>query len=92
MQSRLENALGKRCGLLTAVLCFTVWHYCAPFVGRTAVPLDTLAGALSTFAAGLLYAYAFQRTRNFLAPWLAHVITGIAFILAGAMDFTQHLF
>jgi membrane protease YdiL (CAAX protease family) len=76
-------------GLLVATACFTLWHYCAPFVGRTTVPLDTPVGALSTFGAGLVYAYAFQRTRNIIAPWLAHVVTGIAFIVVGAMDFTQ---
>jgi membrane protease YdiL (CAAX protease family) len=89
LQTRFENTLGTWSGLLVATVCFTLWHYFAPFVGRTTVPLDTPIGALSTFGAGLLYAYAFQRTRNIITPWLAHVLTGIAFIVVGAMDFTQ---
>lgn len=89
MQPRLENVFGMPWGLLSSTVLFTIWHYFAPFVGRTAVPLDTPIGALSTFGAGLVYAVAFQRTRNILTPWLAHVITGIAFIVIGTMDFTQ---
>lgn len=89
LQTRFENRLGNWWGLLLANACFTLWHYCAPFVGATPVPLETPIGALSTFGAGLVYAYVFQRTRNITAPWLAHVIAGITFIVVGAMDFTQ---
>jgi membrane protease YdiL (CAAX protease family) len=89
LQSRFGNTLGKWWGLLVANACFTLWHYFAPFVGRSTVPLETPIGALSTFGAGLMYAYSFQRTRNIIAPWLAHVLTGITFIVVGAMDFTQ---
>lgn len=89
LQTRFENRLGNLEGLLLANACFTLWHYFAPFVGATSVPLGTPIGALSTFAAGFMYAYVFQRTRNIVAPWLAHVITGITFIVVGAMDFTQ---
>jgi membrane protease YdiL (CAAX protease family) len=89
LQSRLENRLGNLWGLLLANTCFTIWHYFAPFVRQTTVPLMTIMGALSTFGAGLVYAYVFQRTRNMIAPWLAHMLAGVAFILVGAMDFTQ---
>ncbi len=89
LQTRFENAWGTWSGLLVATGCFTLWHYFAPFVGRTMVPLDTPIGVLSTFSAGLVYAFAFQQTRSIVAPWLAHVVTGIAFIIVGAMDFTQ---
>lgn len=89
LQTRFEHRLGSRWGLLSATGCFTLWHYCAPFIGATPVPLETPIGALSTFGAGLVYAYVFQRTRNIAAPWLAHVIAGITFIVVGAMDFTQ---
>lgn len=89
LQTRFENTLGNLWGLLIANACFTIWHYFAPFVGVTSVPLETPIGALSTFGAGLIYAYVFQRTRNILAPWLAHCIAGITFIVVGAMDFTQ---
>jgi membrane protease YdiL (CAAX protease family) len=89
LQPRFENTLGMWWGLLAATVGFTLWHYFAPFVGRTPVPLDTPIGVLSTFAAGLVYGFAFQRTRNIITPWLAHVLTGIAFIAVGAMDFTR---
>ena len=89
LQTRFESRLGNRQGLLLAIFCFTLWHYFAPFVSRSTVPLETPIGALSTFGAGLIYAYSFQRTRNIITPWLAHVLTGITFIAAGAMDFIQ---
>jgi membrane protease YdiL (CAAX protease family) len=89
LQSRFVNKVGTCLGLLAATACFTLWHYFAPFIGRTTVPLDTPIGAISTFGAGLVYAYVFQRTRNIIAPWLAHIVTGIAFIVVGAMDFIQ---
>jgi membrane protease YdiL (CAAX protease family) len=91
LQSRFANSFGSWWGLFTANICFTLWHYAAPFVCQTAVPLDTPVGALSTFAAGFVYAYSFHKTRNIIAPWLAHVLTGITFIIVGAMDFTQPL-
>jgi membrane protease YdiL (CAAX protease family) len=89
LQSRLENQLGNLWGLLLANTCFTIWHYFAPFVSQTTVPLMTVMGALSTFGTGLVYAYVFQKTRNIIAPWLAHTLAGVTFILVGAMDFTQ---
>jgi membrane protease YdiL (CAAX protease family) len=89
LQTRFENSLGNWWGLLLATACFTLWHYCAPFAGSTPVPLETPIGALATFGAGLVYAVVFQRTQNVIAPWLAHVISGITFIVVGAMDFTQ---
>ena len=89
LQSRLENRLGNLWGLLLANTCFTIWHYFAPFVSQTTVPLMTAMGALSTFGAGFVYSYVFQRTQNIIAPWLAHTLAGVTFILVGAMDFTQ---
>jgi membrane protease YdiL (CAAX protease family) len=91
MQPKMEKAIGLQCGLITTTAMFTLWHYFAPFVGKTAVPLDTPVGVLSTFGVGLVYGYAFQRTRNILTPWLAHAITGIVFIIVGAMNFRQPL-
>lgn len=89
LQTRFENALGDIWGLIIANMCFTLWHYCAPFVSQTSVPLESITGALSTFGAGLIYAYAFQRTKHIATPWLAHLLAGLAFIIAGAMDFTS---
>jgi membrane protease YdiL (CAAX protease family) len=91
LQTRFENRMGNLWGLLFANACFTAWHYFAPFVSQTMVPLMTVIGALSTFGAGFIYAYIFQRTRNIIAPWLAHTLAGVTFIIVGAMDFTQAL-
>ena len=89
LQTRFENRMGNFWGLLLANACFTAWHYFAPFANQTMVPLMTATGALSTFGAGLVYAYIFKRTRNIIAPWLAHTLTGVTFIIVGAMDFVQ---
>ena len=91
MQPIFENRFGNLWGLLLSNLGFTLWHYCAPF-DASPVPLNTPLGFLSTFAAGLIYAYIFQRTRHIIAPWLAHLLTGIIFILVGAMDFVEAIF
>lgn len=89
LQTRFENRLGNWWGLLLANTCFTLWHYAAPFVSETTVPLKSPLGAFATFGAGLVYSYVFQRTKNIIAPWFAHLLSGITFIVAGAMNFTQ---
>ncbi|HSG42009.1 MAG TPA: CPBP family intramembrane glutamic endopeptidase [Anaerolineales bacterium] len=89
LQTRFEKSLGGWWGLIIANTCFTLWHYVAPFVGKTMVPLDTFAGVVSTFAAGLVYSFSFYKTKSIITPWLAHTLTGITFIIVGAMDFTQ---
>jgi membrane protease YdiL (CAAX protease family) len=88
LQTRFEGAWGPWGGLLAANACFTLWHYLAPLSGAegSSFPLSTLAGLLSTFAAGLIYGYSFLRTRNILAPCLAHALALITFVLIGAMD------
>jgi membrane protease YdiL (CAAX protease family) len=87
LQPRFEAALGALGGLLVTNVCFTLWHYVAPMsgTGGSTFPLNTLRGFASTFAAGLIYGYGFQRTRNILAPWLAHALALIAFIAVDAM-------
>jgi membrane protease YdiL (CAAX protease family) len=89
LQSRLEQALGRWQGLLLTTLLFLLWHYFPSFLEKSTFPLGTIPGILATFGAGLLYGYSFQRTRNIIAPWLAHAISGIGFVLIGAMNFTQ---
>jgi membrane protease YdiL (CAAX protease family) len=89
LQTRLAQAVGAPLGICIATFCFTLWHYIAPLVGQTAVPLETASGFLSTLVAGLIYAYAFHRTGNIAAPWIAHVTTGVIFILFGVMDFSE---
>ena len=89
MQSEFTERLGEWKGLLFANVCFTAWHYLSPIVDLAQFPLKSWAGLLSTFAAGLVYGYAFQRSQNFIAPWLAHTISGICFMVVGAMDLLQ---
>jgi membrane protease YdiL (CAAX protease family) len=91
LQPRFEGALGDWTGLLVANLCFTLWHYLAPMAGApgSSFPLNTLGGLLSTFIAGLIYGYSFQRTRNILAPWLSHALALIVFTLVGAMAYIE---
>jgi membrane protease YdiL (CAAX protease family) len=93
LQSRFEGALGPWGGLLAANVCFTLWHYLAPMAGTggSSFPLNTLHGLASTFAAGLIYGYSFQRTRNILAPWLAHALALITFLAIGAMVLVESL-
>lgn len=90
LQPIVQARFGDLWGLLLANLGFTLWHYAAPFSGSP-VPLNSLLGFVSTFAAGLIYAYVFQRAKHIIAPWLAHLLTGIIFIVVGAMDFASLL-
>ena len=89
MQSGLTNKLGKWMGLLLSNVSFTAWHYLSPIVVLAPFPLKSWVGLISTFIAGLVYGYAFQRTENIIAPWLAHSISGVLFIVFGAMDLIQ---
>jgi membrane protease YdiL (CAAX protease family) len=91
LQPRLQAATGKLAGLLTTSLVFTGWHYFPRFEGTptSSLPLGSLAGMISTFIVGLLFGYIHQRTKNIVAPWLAHAIAGIALVLVGGMRFIQ---
>lgn len=89
MQTRLSEGLGRWGGLLAANACFTAWHYLSPIVDLAPFPLTSYLGLGSTFMAGLIYGYSFQRSENILAPWLGHAIAGIVFILIGAMDIAK---
>ena len=50
-------------------------------------PLDTMQGVASTFLAGLFCGGAFSRTMSVVSPWLGPAISGMAFVIARAMDF-----
>lgn len=90
LQPRWEQALGKRWGLLAATAGFTAWHYMLPIFGgssRSSFPLYSLRGLAATCAAGLVYGYGFQRTKNIVTPWVAHALSGIMFVAIGAGAF-----
>ncbi len=89
IQSGLTEVLGKWWVLVISTNCFTVWHYLSPIVDLAAFPLVSPGGIISTFAAGLAFGFAFQMSKNIIAPWLGHLISGIVFVIIGAMDFVQ---
>jgi membrane protease YdiL (CAAX protease family) len=93
LQSRLQPGFGNWGSLILSNLFFLLWHYLAPFSSTPgwAFPLHTLTGSAATLAAGLIYGYSFQRTRNILAPWLAHALAIIVFALVGAVNFSEVL-
>ncbi len=89
LQSGLTENLGKWWGLVISTVCFTAWHYLSPISDLATFPLASTGGIISTFAAGLAFGYAYQMSKNIIAPWLGHLISGIVFIIIGAMDFVQ---
>ncbi len=92
LQPRLEAVLGRWPGLLAATLAFTLWHFFPPLEGTvtSTLPLSSPLGVASTVVLGLTLGYVYQRTRNILAPWLAHAIAGIGLVLGGTMTFVQY--
>jgi membrane protease YdiL (CAAX protease family) len=89
MQSGLGKVLGEWWGLIIANVCFTLWHYVSPIADAAPMPLGTVLGVGSTFVAGLAYGYGFMKSKTVVAPWLGHAISGIVFVMVGAMDFIQ---
>jgi membrane protease YdiL (CAAX protease family) len=89
MQSGLEKVLGEWWGLIIANVCFTLWHYVSPIADAAPMPLGTVLGVGSTFVAGLAYGYGFMKSKSVITPWLGHAISGIVFVMVGAMDFIQ---
>jgi membrane protease YdiL (CAAX protease family) len=88
LQTRLQTSLGMWPGFLLALVCFTLWHYTLPIFGpQSTFPMLTWQGLLGTIASGLIYGYVLQRTQSLIAPWLAHAIPGIVFVLIGAATF-----
>jgi len=51
----------------------------------------SISGMLFATGMGILFGYIFQRTGNIVAPWLAHVLAGLALVLTGAMTFVQYV-
>lgn len=92
LQPRLQAVMGKWGGLAITALVFILWHFFPQLEGTstTTLPLSSALGLVSIVMAGLLFGYIFQRTKNILAPWLAHAIGGIALVLIGEMSFIQY--
>jgi membrane protease YdiL (CAAX protease family) len=87
LQTRLNKLFGKTSGLLVTVIVFTLWHYLLPIFGPgsgSTFPINTWQGLTGTLIAAIAYSAVFQRTSSILAPWLAHTIAGIAFLMVGA--------
>lgn len=80
LQTRLVLLLGVPWGLLLSSLAFGVWHLgldLAMAGGGGVLPALALGVALQG-SIGLLLGYVFHRTRNLLAPSLAHVAINVA--------------
>lgn len=92
LQPRFQVVLGKWWGLVVTSLAFTLWHFFPQLEGTmtATIPLSSFLGIVSTLAAGLLFGFAYQRTGNIVAPWLAHAVGGIALVLIGRMSFVQY--
>lgn len=91
LQPRFQEALGLWPGLIVTSVSFALWHLCPPFEQAQIVPIMSAYGTLFTTGMGLLFGYIFQRTGNIIAPWLAHVLAGLALVLTGAMTFVQYV-
>jgi len=91
LQPRFERSLGPWPGLVVTSAGFAVWHLCPPFEQAQIVPIMSLYGMAFTTAMGLVFGYAFRRTGNIVAPWLAHVLAGLTLVLSGAMTFVQYV-
>jgi len=87
LQTRLTEAFGFRRGLALTATVFAVWHYLPPFEGTSTSSLDlsSIGAVLTMLAMGLAFGWAFRRTGNIAAPWLAHALMGVGTILVGRM-------
>jgi membrane protease YdiL (CAAX protease family) len=91
LQPRFQDALGLWPGLIVTSIGFALWHLCPPFEQAQIVPIMSAYGMLFTLGMGILFGYIFRRTGNIVAPWLAHVLAGLALVLTGAMTFVQYV-
>jgi membrane protease YdiL (CAAX protease family) len=91
LQPRFQDALGLWPGLIVTSTSFALWHLCPAFEEAQIVPIASGSGMLFTTAMGMVYGYVFQRTRNIVAPWAAHVLAGLTLVLTGAMTFVQYV-
>ncbi len=92
MQSQLVEVLGAWQGLVLASLAFTFWHAIPVFdPATTSLPVTTWLGAATTLFAGLVFGLVFLRTKNIVAPWLAHGIAGVTLVAIGVMRFGSYV-
>lgn len=91
LQPRCQAVAGKWGGLLITALCFTLWHFFPPFESSTttSLPLSSVSGIVTMVGFGLIWGYIFQRTENIVAPWLSHVLAGIATVVIGLNTYVQ---
>jgi len=89
MQPRIQEFSGKWIGLGITSFCFAIWHIFPPFeeTKTSTIPILTGSSIIIIFVFGLMWGYAFQRTKNILAPWMAHAIVGITMVVLGKMTF-----
>jgi membrane protease YdiL (CAAX protease family) len=93
LQPRFERTFGKWTGLFVTALCFALWHYFPAFETSptgAAIRLTSVYGFLTLLGLGLVWGYVFQRTRNIIAPWVAHTLAIIGLIATGAMVLVQY--
>jgi membrane protease YdiL (CAAX protease family) len=93
LQPRFESAFGTWTGLSATALCFALWHYFPAFESSptgAAIRLTSVYGFLTLLGLGLVWGYVFQRTRNIVAPWIAHTLAIIGLIATGAMALVQY--
>jgi len=93
MQPRVQNATGKWIGLIITSICFTIWHLFPQFEGTSTstIPIFSVISIITMFCFGMLWGYSFDRTKNIIAPWLAHAIAGIVTVAIGAMTFITYV-
>jgi len=93
LQPKVQSAFGKPAGLIITSLAFTLWHFFPQLEGTptSTLPISSPIGILSTFLAGLLFGYIYQRTENIITPWVAHALGGVALVLMGMMSFFKYI-
>ena len=87
LQPRLQQAAGKKVGLMLASISFAAWHLIPPFEGTptSSIVLFSVDGIITTIVLGLILGYAFQRAKHIAAPCVAHAMAGIVLVVLGQM-------
>jgi len=73
LQNNLETKYGHCLGLILASLFFSLWHITIRFSPYWM----SLISLLKVFLVGVLWGLSFQKTRNLIAPCLAHFLVGV---------------